>query len=213
MSTSIAVDVQTALAVGTTPIGSGTSGKILYDAAGVLGEATVGTGLSLAAGTLTASGSGGTVTSVATAGLATGGPITTTGTVTVTAASQSDQETGTSTSVAVTPGVQKYHPSAAKAWVSFQGTGTVTILASYNVSSITDNGTGDYTVNFTTAFSSANYASAAVNGRGVASVNARQTGAPATADPTASAFRISTANNSGTIQDSEFVSAVFFGDQ
>jgi hypothetical protein len=44
-----------------------------------------------------------------------------------------------------------------KAWVNFNGTGTVAIRASYNVSSITDNGTGDYTVNFTTALADANY--------------------------------------------------------
>jgi hypothetical protein len=44
-----------------------------------------------------------------------------------------------------------------KAWVNFDGTGTVAIRASYNVSSITDNGTGDYTVNFTSALADANY--------------------------------------------------------
>jgi hypothetical protein len=46
---------------------------------------------------------------------------------------------------------------SAKAWVNFNGTGTVAIRASYNVSSITDNGTGDYTVNFTNALPDANY--------------------------------------------------------
>jgi hypothetical protein len=46
---------------------------------------------------------------------------------------------------------------SAKAWVNFNGTGTVTIRASFNVSSITDNGTGNYTVNFTTAMPDANY--------------------------------------------------------
>jgi fructose-1,6-bisphosphatase/inositol monophosphatase family enzyme len=46
----------------------------------------------------------------------------------------------------------------ALAWVNFNGTGTVAIRSSYNVSSITDNGTGQYTVNFTTALSDANYA-------------------------------------------------------
>lgn len=46
---------------------------------------------------------------------------------------------------------------SAKAWVNFNGTGTVAIRASYNVSSITDNGTGDYTVNFTNALADANY--------------------------------------------------------
>jgi len=44
-----------------------------------------------------------------------------------------------------------------RAWVNFNGTGTVAIRASGNVSSITDNGTGDYTVNFTTAIADANY--------------------------------------------------------
>lgn len=46
---------------------------------------------------------------------------------------------------------------AAKAWVNFNGTGTVAIRAQFNVSSITDNGTGDYTVNFSTALADANY--------------------------------------------------------
>ena len=45
-----------------------------------------------------------------------------------------------------------------RAWVNFNGTGTVAIRASGNVSSITDNGTGDYTVNFTTALVDVNYA-------------------------------------------------------
>jgi hypothetical protein len=45
----------------------------------------------------------------------------------------------------------------AKAWVNFNGSGTVAIRAAGNVSSITDNGTGDYTVNFTTALTDANY--------------------------------------------------------
>jgi len=44
-----------------------------------------------------------------------------------------------------------------RAWVNFNGTGTVAINASFNVSSITDNGTGNYTINFTTALPDANY--------------------------------------------------------
>lgn len=54
-----------------------------------------------------------------------------------------------------TAGVEQY---LAKAWVNFNGTGTVAIRASGNVSSITDNGTGDYTVNFANALQDANYA-------------------------------------------------------
>ena len=44
-----------------------------------------------------------------------------------------------------------------RAWVNFNGTGTVSIRASGGVSSISDNGTGNYTVNFTTAMEDANY--------------------------------------------------------
>ena len=69
----------------------------------------------------------------------------------------------------------------AKAWVNFNGTGTVAIRRSFNVSSITDNGTGLYTVNFTTAMPDANYSAVGstigsadvsyatyLNGRGIA---------------------------------------------
>jgi len=51
-----------------------------------------------------------------------------------------------------------------RAWVNFNGTGTVAIRASFNVSSITDNGVGDYTVNFTTALADANYSAVAGGG-------------------------------------------------
>ena len=55
-----------------------------------------------------------------------------------------------------------------RAWVNFNGTGTVAIRASGNVSSITDNGTGDYTVNFTTAMPNANYSGLATCRRSTA---------------------------------------------
>jgi len=51
-----------------------------------------------------------------------------------------------------------------RAWVNFNGTGTVAIRASSNVSSITDNGTGHYTANFTTAMPDTNYAAGALGG-------------------------------------------------
>ena len=54
---------------------------------------------------------------------------------------------------------------ACRAWVNFNGTGTVAIRASGNVSSITDNGTGNYTVNFTTAMQDANYNLVGAGGR------------------------------------------------
>jgi len=59
---------------------------------------------------------------------------------------------------AVIPSGSTLYPAyLCRAWVNFNGTGTVAIRASGNVTSITDNGTGDYTVNFTTAMPDANY--------------------------------------------------------
>lgn len=46
---------------------------------------------------------------------------------------------------------------SAKAWVNFDGTGTPSIRGAFNVSSITDNGTGNYTVNFTNPMPDSNY--------------------------------------------------------
>ena len=54
---------------------------------------------------------------------------------------------------------------ACRAWVNFNGTGTVAIRGSGNVSSITDNGSGDYTINFTTDMPDVNYSIVAMGGR------------------------------------------------
>ena len=79
-----------------------------------------------------------------------------------------------------------------RAWVNFQGTGTVDIRASGNVSSITDNGTGDYTVSFTTAMADANYAAVFSGGNGRVSGTGVFFGGPTNVAPTASAIRIAT---------------------
>jgi hypothetical protein len=60
----------------------------------------------------------------------------------------------------MTGGNPKYY--AARAWVNFDGTGTVAIRAAVNVSSINDNGVGNYTINFTTAMPDVNYAAVVV---------------------------------------------------
>lgn len=73
------------------------------------------------------------------------------------AASKSDQQTGTSVTTVVTPGHQQDHDSAAKVWASITGA-TGAIQASYNVTSVTRNGAGDYTLTFTTNFANTNYA-------------------------------------------------------
>jgi hypothetical protein len=59
---------------------------------------------------------------------------------------------------------------SAKAWVNFDGQTTATIRASYNVSSVTYNSSGDYTVNFTSAFADANYAPVGIAQRDSANI-------------------------------------------
>ena len=98
----------------------------------------------------------------------------------------------------------------AKAWVNFNGTGTVAIRASGNVSSITDNGTGDYTVNFTNALADANYGPVgmtALPGSWYGGVSISNLAAPTT-----TALRIVTHNDSGTgsLQDSTYINVAIF---
>ena len=90
-----------------------------------------------------------------------------------------------------------------RAWVNFNGTGTVAIRASGNVSSITDNGTGNYTVNFTTAMVDANYSAVVINTEALTRVSDGVA-------PTTAAFRIYTQNAAGTSLDSSYVSAAIF---
>jgi hypothetical protein len=89
-----------------------------------------------------------------------------------------------------------------RAWVNFNGTGTVAIRASGNVSSITDNGIGQYTVNFSTAMPDANYAIVKQdNERGVG-----ETGTPATG----SCLVIVRANTSDSTADAAYVYVAVF---
>lgn len=64
----------------------------------------------------------------------------------------------TSNGAGALPTFQALSSGNLKAWVCFNGTGTIAIKASLNVSSITDNGVGQYTVNFTSALADTNYA-------------------------------------------------------
>jgi hypothetical protein len=95
-----------------------------------------------------------------------------------------------------------------RAWVNFNGTGTVAIRASGNVSSITDNGTGNYTVNFTTALADANYAVAFGVGGGGTSLNASFVAGVLTStqygvasNKTASAVQFTTGDYTATLRD------------
>ena len=97
----------------------------------------------------------------------------------------------------------------AKAWVNFNGTGTVAIRAAYNVSSITDNGVGDYTINFTTAMPDANYVylGTVSEQSGALGPNVFASNDPSTV--LAGSFRAKT-RQSSTALDMQSVSVAFF---
>lgn len=97
---------------------------------------------------------------------------------------------------------------SAKAWVNFNGTGTVAIRKAFNVSSITDNGVGDYTLNFSTALADANYALSGVCQ--TVATDGRVVGFHASVSPTASACRIQVDKSVGGLLDSAFVAATIF---
>ena len=97
-----------------------------------------------------------------------------------------------------------------RAWVNFNGTGTVAIRASGNVTSITDNGTGDYTVNFTTAMPDVNYAAVSTSGDSAASAP-RVSGPTTAAAPTVSAYRlVNVLGSTSVAQDVSYVFVAFF---
>lgn len=128
------------------------------------------------------------------------------------AATQAQMEAGSAVSVMVTPGRAQYHPSNAKAWVRFNGTGTVSIGASYNTNSITDNTTGDYTWNIETDFSSDQWALV-----GTCWITTTNTGALCRKNGVALAAgsaNVTTFNIAGSgLSDANEVYLVGFGDQ
>ena len=100
-------------------------------------------------------------------------------------------------------------PAIVKAWVNFNGTGTVAIRNSFNVSSITDNGVGDYTVNLASPMANANYvilgmvsSNSGANPAAVASLRNGTT-------PTVSAYNLHTGTTNVPVDETYVMSAVF----
>jgi hypothetical protein len=130
------------------------------------------------------------------------------------AATQAEMEAASSNTVSATPANAQYHPSAAKFWVKFNGTGTPAINASYNFTSITDNGTGYYTLNIGTDFSSGNYCIVASSEKLSGSSQA-STIMICSMVPTYNAgdFGMITSNLQGTLSDSAANFVTGYGDQ
>jgi hypothetical protein len=95
-----------------------------------------------------------------------------------------------------------------RAWVNFNGSGTVAIRASGNVTSITDNGTGLYTINFTTAMPDAYYSFSGMAGDTGASSNVFVAGPYSTPTTTTAQIRVDTHDNINA--DRAYVYVSFF---
>jgi len=93
-----------------------------------------------------------------------------------------------------------------RAWVNFNGTGTVAMRDSGNVSSITDNGVGNYTVNFTTAMTDANFCSVASGRRSATAVD----GIVISDSYSSSSHTVRTSNGNGAFEDFSFVNVAIF---
>ena len=96
--------------------------------------------------------------------------------------------------------------SAAKAWVNFNGTGTVAISESFNTSSVTDFAVGRYYCNFTNAMNTTTYGGAAA-GRSTGNIGFDSYGSNTTTYVSVGAF-----NSSGTLEDISSISALVTGD-
>ena len=120
------------------------------------------------------------------------------------AASQAEMEAGSSNTVSVTPGRLIHGETSCKVWCTWEANGTIS--ASFGVSSITDTGTGDWDVNFSTNFSSSNYVGvccAHVTGTAIIASN----GARAVDD-----IQVQFHNAAGSLVDTNAY-IVLFGDQ
>jgi len=126
-----------------------------------------------------------------------------------------DTTYGTVTGEILAGVVEANASSPIKAWVNFDGTGTVSINDSLNVSSITDNGIGDYTINFETALSHGNYALSGTAQRSSGTIRSLQLGPindDVTTTPyTTSSARIICTNESGGNEDGPLVTAMISG--
>lgn len=138
------------------------------------------------------------------------------------AAPQSTMETGTSTATNVTPGGFVFHDGSLKGWTAFNGTGTPTATDVFNFASgssgITDNGAGDYTLTYSTAFSTTSGYALSGMGNQIVSDNMSGNfimvrGTAASAVATAS-VRINAGNvATGSPGDKDYNGVMFSGDR
>jgi len=116
----------------------------------------------------------------------------------------------TSTGAIPTLGGDSVETRLCRAWVNFNGEGTVAIRDSYNISSLTDRGTGLYTISFLTAMSDANY-SAVANGALTTTNTAARNRMALTTGYTTTAMYVNTFSTADLADNLELVVVQVFG--
>ena len=104
---------------------------------------------------------------------------------------------------------------AAKQWANLNGDGTIALRDSFNTSTATDNGTGDYSFTFTNSMSDANYLVVGAISQDYGNSNdifQPHTDSSGEASPSSSTYRNATRNNSGTLNNNPRVNAEVQGD-
>ena len=99
----------------------------------------------------------------------------------------------------------------AKAWANIDGTGTPSLEDSYNVSSLTDTGTGRYTLNFSTALANGHYAWAGSAGNEGTTTSGRDVTNDGTRTTSALPIRVTYFDSSNTAIDDAYVGIIVFG--
>jgi hypothetical protein len=127
-------------------------------------------------------------------------------------ASQAEMEIATSTTDIVSPGRQHHHYGHPKAWAIFDGTGTPAYIADYACSSLTDGGTGTYTINFDTAFSSTSLYGAVGGLAQTGSTDSAIVGRLSSDTKSTTAYQIRIRKDTQALYDSGEVGIVFIGD-
>ena len=95
----------------------------------------------------------------------------------------------------------------AKVWINFNGSGTVSIVGSFNVSSLADRGTGQYTINFSNAMANDNYCAATMP-----RANSVTAGVGAQSELSTTNMLYQSRNGSGNLTDREILGVAIFGD-
>lgn len=124
----------------------------------------------------------------------------------------SDIRANTISDAAGTGPIDLYKQSAAKAWANYDTTGTTEFRDSFNFSSLTDNNTGDTTLNVTNSFSNGNYTVAMMGGRAGATGSFFARYNDNLTVPTASSFRVQLIDYNGNGTDGDRITMSCHGD-